>query len=51
MFLLFVNEKQLEKQPDYWKFKKCQKEVEKNKRNKVQTDAPLKYNYPKSGIW
>ena len=42
--LLLVNEEQLEKRTDYWKFKICQKEHEKNQRNKVQTDAPLKYN-------
>ena len=42
--LLLVNEEQLQKRTDYWKFKICQKEDEKYKRNKIQTDAPLKYN-------
>ena len=44
-FLFTISQRiAVRKKPDYWKFKICQEEDGENKRNKVQTDAPLKYN-------
>ena len=42
-FAYLVNALQFEEQTDFWKFKLNQKPL-KNKRNKLQIDAPLKYN-------